>query len=208
MIRRNRNTARPCKPQQRLPAALFRQTMGASWSGGTGEYEEATARAAAEGYLTGQAVWAHPEVENLSVNSAGELSSSGRSVPHSVDGQVLSVHVLPGSTAAAVQVEWGDRAGWLTLLKHENKWAVISCVVAPTTPTWRTTPTDISAVSVACWDEYCAANRACNGEKMAGIFHALCRLTETDASTGRVAIFPQATFCRMVNERYSSPRHA
>ena len=103
-------------------------------------------------------------------------------------------------------MQWSGRAGWLTLLLSEGSWAVISSVTSAASGA-AITPATMAAAVGACWDEYCGANRACDGPRMAEVFHPRCRLTYTGAD-GAVVIKSQAEFVRMVSERYTTPMHA
>ena len=120
-------------------------------------------------------------------------------------GRILSVLVLHAGTTAVVHVKWDTYAGWLTLLMDKGAWIVISAVTSTTAGS--STPADMAAVVKACWEEYCGANRTCDGERMAEVFHRRCRLTYTGPD-GALVIKPHDAFVQMVSERYTTPMHA
>ena len=154
---------------------------------------DADVRAAAFAYLEalalGKPASVHPAAVALGIASASDPLVDPET--GSQAGKVLSVMVLEGGTAAVAQVRWENRGGWLTLLREGETWVVISAVTAPLTSA-QTTPADMAAVVAACWEEYCGANRECDGERMAKIFHPLCRLTFTSGD-GAVVIKTQVS---------------
>lgn len=171
---------------------------------------ETSARAAAEAYVAGVAKGvpdaAHAEVAAFGV-ADGEIIQSP-SMGQAGSGSVESILVLQGGKTAVAQVRWADRAGWLTLLiDNGGVWVVISDVTAPVAGTFTITPADMNAVNKACWEEYGGANRACDGARMAQVFHPVCRLTYSGPD-GAVVIKPQDVFIKMVSERYTTPLHS
>lgn len=170
---------------------------------------ETSVRAAATVYLqalaNGQAANAHRELVALEV-SGGEMKNDpdvGQEV-----GKIVSVILLEvgnSCSTAVVQAKWPARAGWLTLLSERGEWQVISAVTS--TATGQVKPNDFAEAMSACWGDYCGANRVCDGERMAKVFHSKCRLTYTGPD-GEVIIKPQDEFCRMVSDRYTLPLHA
>ena len=171
----------------------------------------ASASAAVAAYLDGlacgvrRAVHSESMVLGIEPHAAEPLTNPDVG---SVPATIVSVLVLEQGTTAIAHVRWTGRAGWLTLLKEGASWVVITAVSAALSPSpLRITPAAVHDVTNACWTGYCEANRACDGLAMAQIFHPVCRLTYTGAD-GRVVIKPQAEFCKMVAERYSSPMHA
>ena len=169
---------------------------------------DSAVRAAAEAYMEslpgatpGKLASAHSEAVSLGVaGSALIVDPTIREV-----GKVISVLVLHAGNAAIAHVSFSSRAGWLTLLVQDGAWVVISSVTSEMAGT--TTPADMAAAVGACWDEYCGANRACDGPRMANIFHPQCRLTYTDPN-GSVVIKTHDAFVQMVSERYALPLHA
>ena len=119
-------------------------------------------------------------------------------------GRVVSVLVLHSGNTAVAHVRWDAYAGWLTLLLDKGAWIVICAATSRTAGS--STPADMAAVAEACW-EYCGANRACDGDRMAEVFHRRCRLTYT-GTDGALVIKPQDAFVHMVSERYSTTMHA
>ena len=87
---------------------------------------EASARAAAEAYLTGLAnktnTGRHPELVALRV--AGDTLTANPD-PGPEIGKVVHVLVLHAGCTAVAQVQWAGRAGWLTLLVENGQWVVI-----------------------------------------------------------------------------------
>jgi hypothetical protein len=128
--------------------------------------------------------------------------------------------------------------GYVTLLLHQKarnnttsqqqqphqKWVVIS-VVMTTKSTTPVTSLDLQGPIEACWDQYCSANRACDGAAMAQVFHPYCRLTyassatairnssfsEREQETGlevlQVHVKSCAEFLSMVSHRYETEPH-
>jgi hypothetical protein len=90
--------------------------------------------------------------------------------------QIVSDNHLPQSPVIS---------GWIVLLKNRlDQWQCISGAISvaqssPLLPnqTMVVQPTDIQDVMECVWDGYCMANRACDGIKMAQVFHETCRLT-------------------------------
>lgn len=155
---------------------------------------EMDVRAAAEAYLSGGA--AHSEAVALGIAGQSLIANPDTG---SETGKVVSILVLHAGTAAVAHVTWAEQcAGWLTLLLEQGAWLVISCVTSPCRGS--ITPADMAAAASACWDEYCGANRACDGLRMANIFHPQCRLTYSGPD-GTVVIKPQDIFVQMVSER-------
>ncbi len=77
-------------------------------------------------------------------------------------------------------------------------------------------PTDMKDVISCVWDGYCISNRACDGVKMAEVFHETCRLTYVDVSATHpndheddgIRIWDCTRFCQKVTNRYrSEPPH-
>ena len=116
----------------------------------------------------------------------------------------MSLFVLHSGNTAVAHVRWDAYAGWLTLLLDKGAWIVICAATSRTAGS--STPADMAAVAEACW-EYCGANRACDGDRMAEVFHRRCRLTYT-GTDGALVIKPQDAFVHMVSERYSTTMHA
>ena len=171
---------------------------------------QAAATAAAEAYLDGLATGTPAATQQdavaLGVASGELVDNLGTG---SAKGQVLNVLVLKAGTCAVARVEWANSAaGWLTLLIEGDKWVVISAVASDAfAGPFKVLPDDMLAVSRACWDEYGGANRACDGARMAEVFHPKCRLTYTGPD-GAVVIKPQEAFCSMVTDRYTLPLHS
>lgn len=158
----------------------------------------------------------HPDFVALHVTPEGFSLTPGVAMAAAGEPKILRVHVLDGGLAAEVQVQWDAHAGFLTLLQHAGRWVVIAAVTAPATST-RVTPADFGSVAAACWDEYGGANRACDADRMAKVFHPQCRLTYTGGDgdviegllePGDVVIKSQDEFLAMVRDRYSTPMHA
>lgn len=111
-------------------------------------------------------------------------------------------------------------AGFLVLLlDRSSQWRCISAAFAVSSDTAErhTTkhlvkPTDMKDVISCVWDGYCGANRACDGTKMAEVFHETCRLTYVDVSTGinvdhgddGIRVWDCNRFCQKVTNRYTS----
>ena len=166
---------------------------------------ELDVRYAAEAYLSGRST--HAETVALEVSPSGELVSSVATTGGPEVGRIVSVLVLHAGNTAVAQVEWGSkRAGWLTLLLELGEWIVISAVSSSTSAA-KSTPEDMAAAVKACWEEYGGANHACDGARMAEVFHPLCRLTFT-GSDGSLVIKSQEAFVGMVSQRYTLPMHA
>ena len=77
-------------------------------------------------------------------------------------------------------------------------------------------PMDMKDVISCVWDGYCKSNRACDGVKMADIFHETCRLTYVDVAVTHsddheddgIRIWDCPRFCQKVTNRYQSePPH-
>ena len=101
--------------------------------------------------------------------------------------------------AAAVQIKTKKLyqqqlyiAGYMVLLlDRSSQWRCLSAAFAVSSddaverrnPNHLVKPTDMDDVMSCVWDGYCAANRACDGTKMAEVFHETCRLTYVDVST-------------------------
>ena len=150
---------------------------------------EASARAAAEAYVAEKgAKMAHSEVVTLSIQNGDLVTGSPAGTQ---PGTVVSIAVLHALNTAVAQVQWDDRAGWLTLLLEGGSWAVISDVTSKVERPFTISPREMTAALSACWEEYCGANRVCDGARMAQIFHPLCRLTYTGPD-GSVVIKPRA----------------
>ena len=160
---------------------------------------ESSVRAAAEAYLAG----AVPLPTIAFVISADD-DDLNPWIPDQDNGRVVSVLVLHAGNTAVAHVRWDTYAGWLTLLMDKGVWIVISAVTSRTAGS--STPADMAAVVEACW-EYCGANRACDGDRMAEVFHRRCRLTYTGPD-GALVVKPQDAFVQMVSDRYSTPMHA
>ena len=145
---------------------------------------EVSVRAAAEAYLAAT-VAVHPAAVVLGV-SDGELVPNPEMGADM--GKVVSILVLHTGVTAVAHCAWAARAGWLTLLKEQDEWMVVSAVSSAALG--KPTPEDMAAAVKACWDDYCGANRACDGARMAQVFHPLCRLTYTGPD-GALVIKPQ-----------------
>ena len=185
---------------------------------------EAAVRAAASAFLSFSPPPPHPSAVALVVTAEGLQENPGCFIAGTMAGghpaaprtKIVRVHVLEGGLAAEVQVQWDyveveevrwmKRGGFLTLLQHAGEWVVIAAVTAATKSSL-VTPADFAAVAAACWDEYGGANRACDADRMAKVFHPQCRLTYT-GSDGAVVIKSQQEFLAMVRDRYSTPMHA
>ncbi|CAE8600851.1 unnamed protein product [Polarella glacialis] len=170
---------------------------------------ECEVREAAQSFLRswscGEPQSAHPSFVRYEATPSGLVGAADRPLLGD-DGScsVLSVLVLEQGLAAAAHVAYPGHAGWLTLLKGE-RWLVISAIVSAVVP-GAVSPADVGALMGACWDGYCSANRACDGDKMAEIFHPLCRLTfATEEDT--IVIMSQEDFVEKVRSRYETPMH-
>jgi Putative lumazine-binding len=98
----------------------------------------------------------------------------------------------------------------LLLLQNSRNWVVISVVVTNKTPSTPVTSSDFQGPLKICWDDYCTANRACDGGAMAKVFHPSCRLTYSSSAHNddSVVVKSSAEFCRMVTGRYDmEPMH-
>ena len=162
---------------------------------------ESSVRDAAEAYLAG-AVPLPTLAFGIGAFGDDELNPW---IPGRERGRVVSVLVLHAGNTAVAHVRWDTYAGWLTLLMDKGAWIVISAVTSTTAGS--STPADMAAVVKACWEEYCGANRTCDGERMAEVFHRRCRLTYTGPD-GALVIKPHDAFVQMVSERYTTPMHA
>lgn len=168
---------------------------------------ESSVRTAAEAYLSTGAQHAEGVAFDI---CRGDISDSDdptyASTPDAgLKGKIISILVLHAGNTAVVHVQWVSHAGWLTLLQEKGEWVVISNISSAASGP--STPTDMAAVIHACWDEYCAANHACDGLRMAQVFHPKCRLTYTGPD-GALVIKSRDVFVHMVSERYSLPLHA
>ena len=122
---------------------------------------------------------------------------------------VVSVKIMPvgNQSAAAAHVTVGASvAGWMVLLKTSGKWQCISAAFSHNTR-GAVLPEDFRKVTDMTWNGYCAANRACDGVRMAQVFHATCRLTFV-SDDDQVQIMDQPSFCDMVTHRYQQPPHS
>ena len=167
---------------------------------------ELSVRAAAEAFLAGAV-----PLPTLAFAISANDDDLSPWIPAGL-GRVVSVLVLHAGTTAVAHVKCDayattglDWTGWLTLLLDKGAWIVISAVSSRTVGP--STPADMAAVVKACWEEYCGANRACDGDRMAEVFHRRCRLTYTGPD-GALVIKPQDAFVQMVSERYTMPIHA
>ena len=117
------------------------------------------------------------------------------------------------STCAVVEFEVSSEVvGYMTLLllQPSRDWVVISVVATIKTPLTPVTSTDFQGPLKTCWDDYCSANRACDGSAMAQVFHPdVCRLTYSSYDgEDAVVVKSSAEFCRMVTGRYDTePMH-
>jgi hypothetical protein len=118
------------------------------------------------------------------------------------------------STCAVVEFEVSSKVvGYMTLLllQSSKDWVVISVVETNKTPSTPVTSTDFLGPLKICWDDYCSANRACDGSAMAQVFHPdVCRLTYSSHGNDddAVVVKSSAEFCRMVTGRYDTePMH-
>ena len=134
--------------------------------------------------------------------------------------------------AAAVQIktkkfhpQQSRMSGFLVfLLDRSSQWRCISAAFAVSSADVEhchskhlVYPSDMKDVMSCVCDKYCTANRACNGNKMAEVFHESCRLTYVDVSTHRVnaddgddgiRVWDCQSFCQIVTNRYTSePPH-
>ena len=123
------------------------------------------------------------------------------------------------------QSQKSSASGFLVLLlDRSSHWRCISATFAVSydddasrrNPTCLVRPTDMKDVMSCVWDGYCTANRACDGIKMAEVFHETCRLTyvdvssksATDHSDDGIRIWDSKRFCQKVTNRYiSEPPH-
>ena len=164
---------------------------------------EASVRSAAAAFLSASV--SHSETFVLNVAN-DDLVRNPEGFGSGGDAKIISVLVLHKENTAVAHVQWADeRAGWLTLLLDKGEWMVISCVSSATKGS--STPEDMAGAVKACWEEYCGSNRACDGPRMAQVFHPLCRLTYTGPD-GSLVLKPQDVFVQMVSERYSTPMHS
>ena len=161
---------------------------------------ESSVRAAADAYLAGAV-----PLPTVAFGISGDDDDLNPWIPNTPVGRVVSVLVLHAGNTAVAHVRWDTYAGWLTLLLDKGAWIVISAVTSRTTGS--STPADMAAVVEACWEKYCGANRACDGDRMAEVFHRRCRLTFTGPD-GALVIKSQEAFLQMISERYTTPMHA
>jgi len=155
----------------------------------------------------------HTNCVFLEVDSDGNIKTEQR-IGNFDRGRVVSVVVLHDGLTAVAHINNGHQAGFLTLLKAAStqvnsiQWFIISAVLSLTQQsTDAIKPPDVNKVMTACWDEYCGASRACDGKKMASIFHPVCRLTFS-TNTGELTIKSQEEFCDRVEMRYTSDAHS
>ena len=160
---------------------------------------ESSVRLAVEAYLAGAV-----PLPTVAFGISAHDDDLNPWIPFQEIGRVVSVVVLHAGNTAVAHVQWDTCAGWLTLLLDKGAWMVICAVTSCTAGS--STPADMAAVAKVCW-EYCGANRACDGDRMAQVFHRRCRLTYTGGD-GTLVIKPQDAFLQMVSERYSTPMHA
>ena len=115
-------------------------------------------------------------------------------------------------TCATVEFELSCNVmGYITLLllQSSRDWVVISVVTTSKTPlSMPVTSSDFQGPLKICWDQYCSANRTCDGIAMAQVFHPdVCRLTYSSHDDS-VVVKSSAEFCRMVTDRYTTePLH-
>jgi len=157
-----------------------------------------TAWAAAE-----ETASAHAACSVLELSAGGSFKSSlgTYTLPATAPTlQVRSVNVLGvgSKSAAAVHVGAAEWQGWMVLLLTGDLWTCISAAFSMKVKA--ILPQDLEAVTRLVWDGYCAANRACNGEAMAKVFHETCSLTYAFAGVAQIKDCP--TFCHMVAVRY------
>ena len=110
------------------------------------------------------------------------------------------------STCATVEFELSSNVlGYMTLLLLETSmdWVVISVVTTLKTPlSMHVTSSDFQGPLKICWDDYCTANRACDGIAISQVFHPnVCRLTYS-SHDDLVFVKSCVEFCRMVTDRY------
>lgn len=160
----------------------------------------------------------HPEALVVQVESNGNYTSQAgkdfRFSSFSLEFHVAKVQVatVGNQSLAAALVTNRHYCGWVVLLNF-GQWQCISATFSP--PAVSRTPQDHQDVIHVAWDGYCRANRACDGQKMATVFHELCRLTEaTDAPqskdggtsmTRTLFLKSQPEFCQLVANRYNDP---
>jgi hypothetical protein len=119
---------------------------------------------------------------------------------------IVTTVVVELESCASVSIESKDgKAGIMVLLGTVEGWVVVSVVIAPTSDQ-TIDPSSFAAVNSACWDGYCKANRTLDGDKMAQVFHPLCRLMFVGGEQSIVS-FSQEQFCSMVTNRYTLDLH-
>ena len=152
-------------------------------------------------------LWVEPGGTTYQSCRGSEFELSREETPFSV----VSVKIMPvgNQSAAAVHVTTAGAsvAGWMVFLKTAA-WQCISAAFACNTAVVVVLPDDFAhVIEDMAWNGYCAANRACDGARMAQFFHQTCRLTFVN-DDNEVEIMNQQTFCDMVTHRYERPPHA
>ncbi|CAE8674417.1 unnamed protein product [Polarella glacialis] len=167
---------------------------------------EREVREAAETFLhswsCGEPQSAHPSFVLYEATPSGLVGAAERPPPGDGSCRVISVLVLEQGLAAAAHVTYPGHAGWLVILKGE-RWLVISVIVSVVVP-GAVSSADVGALMSACWDDYCCANRACDVDKMAEIFHPLCRLTYA-TEEGAIVVKSQEDFVEYVKSSCNEP---
>lgn len=154
----------------------------------------------------------HPQACIVQVDSTSEgnyTSQPGKifRFSSSTSFHVPKIHIVSvGNQSLASALVTSDQyCGWIILL-HFGQWQCISATFSP--PRNTVTQQEHHEVIRLTWDGYCRANRACDGEQMATVFHEICRLTEAvdDANDGRTLFLKnQQEFCELVANRYNDP---
>ena len=112
-------------------------------------------------------------------------------------------------TCAVVEYQTSVTSGYMMALQPTAGWTVVCHVFVDNKPDEETkiTPVNLVGPATACWDEYCAANRACDGTAMAKIFHEQSRLMFVNEE-GNIVQFSSLEFCQKVQDRYQREPHA
>lgn len=170
----------------------------------------AAIRSAAESFL--QSPVEHQHLICIKLDSQGVYSTVGASIISVEENDAecscsYSVNAVLAEldSCASVSIISKDKVGIVVLLGTNEGWTVVSVVIS-TILAETIDPSSFAAVTSMCWDGYCKANRALNGEQMARVFHPLCRLIFVGGN-GKIVSFSQEQFCSMVTDRYSLDLH-
>ena len=117
---------------------------------------------------------------------------------------VLVDNWAPSAPIASASPPFTLIKGWRVISKIYSS-VPLASEQSPNEGPQAVTPRDFARALKAVWDDYVGAGRACNGQKMAKVFHP--QATLTFASDQGVIVIGCEAFCSRVAQRWSMPQH-